>query len=140
MTDFHAPANQTVETTINLRKWAVVGASAKPDRYSYKIVKLLQERGYDVYPVAPRLAEIDGLRVYASIADLPEKPDVVDMVVNPATGIDVMKQIAAAGIRYVWLQPGAESPEIHAFARENGIVAIDACILAVLAIRRNHRV
>lgn len=129
-----------VEKTINLRRWAVVGASDKPDRYSYKIVKLLQERGYEVFPVSPKLTELLGLKVYPSIAAIPATVDVVDMVVNPATGMKAMEEIADAGIRHVWLQPGAESDEIHAFAESRGIEAVDACILAVLAIRREHRV
>lgn len=131
--------NAVVEASINLRRWAVVGASDKPDRYSYKIVALLKERGYEVFPVSPKLTELLGLKVYPSIAAIPEKVDVVDMVVNPKVGLEAMEEVAAAGIRYVWLQPGAESPEIHAFAEQHGIDAIDACILAVLAIRRGHR-
>ncbi len=135
----HTP-NPVVETSIALPRWAVVGASDNPERYSYRIVKLLKERGYTVYPVSPKLDELLGLKVYRSVADIPEEVDVVDMVVNPRIGIGAMKEIAARGIRYVWLQPGAESAEIHAFAEENGVEAIDACILAVLAIKRDHRI
>jgi predicted CoA-binding protein len=130
---------EIAERTIRMKKWAVVGASPKPARYSHKIMQLLRERGFDVYPVRPGVSEIDGLKVYPSIAAIPEQIDVVDMVVNPEVGMKAMEEIRDAGIKYVWLQPGAESEDIHAFARENGIVAIEACVLAVLAIKRDFR-
>jgi predicted CoA-binding protein len=130
---------EIVERTLRLKRWAVVGASPKPERYSHRIVKLLHERGFEVYPVRPALEHIDGIKAYPSIAALPVKVDVVDMVVNPEVGLRAMEEIRDAGIRDVWLQPGAESPEIHAFAREHGINAIEACVLAVLAIKRDFR-
>ncbi len=135
----HTP-NSIVEKTIHMPRWAVVGASDNPERYSYRIIRLLKERGYTVYPVSPKLKELMGLKVYPSIREIPKPVDVVDMVVNPRIGINVMQEVADQGIRYVWLQPGAESDEIHAFAGEKGIAAIDACILAVLSIKRDHRI
>lgn len=131
---------EVIDTTLNLPKWAVVGASPNPERYGHKIVKLLMERGYTVYPIHPKSDEILGLRCYASITDVAEQIDVVDMVVNPKVGLGVMQEIRDAGIKHVWLQPGAESEEIHEFARANGISAIDACVLATLSIRRDHRI
>ncbi|MBX3728608.1 MAG: CoA-binding protein [Candidatus Sumerlaeia bacterium] len=130
---------EVVTTTLGLRRWAVVGASPNTERASYRVVKLLTERGFDVFPVRPALEAIDGIKVYPRLSDVPHPVDVVDMVVNPAVGIKVMEEVRARGIRYVWLQPGSESEEIHAFAREHGIEAIEACVLAVLAIRRQVR-
>lgn len=136
------PDQEIVDKTVEMPKWAVVGASDKPERYSYKIIEKLKERGYTVYPVSPKLKdkELLGLKVYGSISDIEDKVDIVDMVVNPKIGINAMKEISDKGIEYVWLQPGAESAEIHEYAKEKGIEAIDACILAVLAIRRDHRI
>ncbi|HNM45396.1 MAG TPA: CoA-binding protein, partial [Candidatus Sumerlaeota bacterium] len=85
-----------------------------------------------VYPIHPRLKEIDGHQVYKSIADLPETPDVVDMVVNPETGLKVMEQIKARGIRYVWMQPGTRSEAIREFAAASGIELIEDCVLVQL--------
>jgi len=136
------PDQEIVDKTVQMPKWAVVGASDKPERYSYKIIEKLKERGYTVYPVSPKLKdqELLGFKVYGSLSDIEDKVDVVDMVVNPKIGIKTMEEISEKGIEYVWLQPGAESDEIHAYAKEKGIEAIDACILAVLAIRRDHRI
>ena len=129
-----------LEKTMRLPKWAVVGASPKPERYSYKIMQILRDRGYQVMLVRPGLEEIDGLPCYPTLLDLPEPPDVVDMVVNPEIGIETMKHVKQLGIRYVWLQPGSESAEILQFARDHDIVAFEACILASLKIRPDFRV
>lgn len=118
-----------IRKTFAMKKWAVVGASDDPARYGYKIWRVLRDREYTAFPVHPRHKEIDGEPVYKSLADLPEVPEVVDMVVNPATGIRVMEDIRDLGIRYVWMQPGTRSDEIRDFARENGIELIEDCVL-----------
>lgn len=118
-----------IRETLKMKRWAVVGATNDPARYGYKIFRVLADRGYDVLPVHPSLAEIDGTRVHRSVADLPEKPEVVDMVVNPKIGLNVMPQIADAGIKYVWMQPGTRSEAIRDFARNNGIQLIEDCVL-----------
>jgi len=61
--------------------FAVVGATPKREKYGYKIFKSLKEAGYKVYAVNPNHEEIEGERCYASLSELPEKPDVVDIVV-----------------------------------------------------------
>lgn len=126
--------------TMQMKKWAVVGASEDSSRFSYKIIKLMKERGYEVYPVNPKLESVLDLTCYASIEALPDTPDVVDMVVNPKVGLSAMEQIKERGIKYVWLQPGAESSEIREFADENGIEAESGCILAELRSRPSFRV
>lgn len=124
--------SDAVRRTLEMKKWAVVGASDDPARYGHRIWRVLRDRGYTAWPVHPRLREIDGEEVYSSVADLPETPDVVDMVVNPSIGIKVMEDIRRAGIRHVWLQPGTRSDEIRDFAREHGIELIEDCVLVRL--------
>ncbi len=129
-----------VESMLKMKKWAVVGASAKQDRASYRIVKLLADRGYDVYPVARLLKTIDGRPVYPTLADLPEKPDVLNMVVNPMTGIEILREAVAVGITHVWLQPGSESPDVQKFIRENKLNAYEGCVLTELDAREDLKV
>lgn len=121
--------NDRIRETLRMKTWAVVGAHHDPARYGYRIFRVLMDRGYRVYPIHPQLKEIDGVEVYKSLQDLPETPDVVDMVVNPNKGIKVMEDIRDKGIRYVWMQPGTRSQEIRDFAGENGIELIEDCVL-----------
>lgn len=125
----------SVEKALGLKKWAIVGASDKPDRYSYKILVLMLERGYDLYPIHPKLKEIEGVACYASLADLPAKPDVVCFVVNPEIGLGVMEETANADIHWAWLQPGARGSALNELARESGIEVVERCVLVELGAR-----
>lgn len=126
-------SHELIRKTLELKRWAVVGATDDPAKYGYKIFHLLRAEGYTVFPIHPTLKEIDGVAVYASIRELPEAPDVVDMVVNPRIGLKVMEEIGERGIKYVWLQPGARSDEIRDYAAGNGISLIEDCVLVRLA-------
>lgn len=115
---------------INKRVWAIVGASHDPAKFGNKIVLDLHNAGYTVYPINPKEGKIEGLNVYASLADLPEKPDVVDIVVPPAVTEKVVRQVKDQGLTRVWMQPGSESEEAIRFCEENGIAVVyNACAM-----------
>lgn len=120
------------EELMKKKIWAVVGATTDKDKYGYKIYKELKEAGYKVYPISPKYEEIDGDKAYKSLRDLPEKPEVVDFVVNPKIGIGIVKECAQLGIENIWLQSGTVSEEILEFAKEKGINAVEACVLVAL--------
>lgn len=111
--------------------WAVVGVTTDEDKYGYKIYKRLKEKGYSVYPVNPNYDTIDEDKVYKNILELPEKPDVVNFVVNPMIGIKIVEQCAKLGIKHIWLQPGTVSDELLQCARENDMFSTQACVLVV---------
>jgi len=110
--------------------WAVVGASRDPARWGHRVLAELIRGGYTVYPVNPQADEVLGLRAYASVADLPETPDVVEFVTPPAVTEQVLRECAARGVTLVWMQPGASSEAAERYCQEQGIRAIDgACLL-----------
>jgi len=112
------------------RVWALVGASTDPAKYGYRIYKTLTAAGYKVYPVNPKGGELDGAKIYPSLADLPEQPEVVDIVVPPQVTEQVVRQAKALGLTRVWMQPGAESPAAIQYCQENGIEVVhDACAM-----------
>ncbi|MCC3145284.1 CoA-binding protein [Halanaerobium sp. Z-7514] len=115
--------------TLEMKNWAVVGATDKKNKFGYKIYKKLKKHNYNVYPVNPNLENIDGDKCYAALASIPAKIEVVDMVVNPKIAIKIMENIKAEGIEYVWLQPGTRSSQIRSFAKNNNINLIESCIL-----------
>lgn len=119
-----------IKAAVNERVWAVVGASNNREKFGNRIFRDLRAAGYKVYPVNPNEEEVEGDRAYASIADLPEKPAVVDVVVPSWVGQRVARETAEAGIPYFWLQPGAESDELIANAEELGLKVIhNACAM-----------
>ncbi len=121
------------EEMLDKKVWAVVGASPNESKFGYKIYKKLKDRGYEVYGVNPKYDEIDGDKLYKSIADLPMKPDCVDMVVNPKLSKKAVEDIANTGIEYVWFQPGTFDEDVIELAEEKGLkyVYYD-CVLVAL--------
>ncbi|RAK05054.1 hypothetical protein C8C77_13520 [Halanaerobium saccharolyticum] len=118
--------------TMELKNWAVVGATTKQNRFGYKIVKKLKENNYNVYPVNPKFEEVAGLKCYDDLSSIDNQIDVVDLVVNPELGIKIMEEVNKLGIKYVWLQPGTRSQEIRDFAAKNDIELVEDCIYASL--------
>ena len=120
---------------ISRRVWAVVGVSQDPAKYGNRIYRSLLASGYEVYPVNPKGGEIDGATVYTSLADLPQPPEVVDLVVPPAVTEQVVKEVKGLGLARVWMQPGSESETAIAYCHQHGIEVVhDAC---AMALRRN---
>lgn len=85
-----------------------------------------------MYPVNPREKEVEGLETYPSVLDVPGEVDMVTMYVPPSVGLGLLEDIAKKGIKEVWFNPGTESPEVLARARELNLEPIVACsILAI---------
>ena len=112
------------------RRFAVIGASDKTNKYGYQIFKSLKERKYEVYPVNPRITELEGVRCYASLADIPVKIDVADFVIHPGETERVLEDCRKLGINRVWLQPGSESDAAIAFCHRNEMrVVYGVCVM-----------
>lgn len=111
---------------------AVIGASNKPHRYSYKAVKLLQEKGHSVYPVHRRVKDIEGINVYADIGDIPDKIDTVSLYISADISDQIGPDILTAKPRRIIFNPGAENPQLKSQAEAAGIQALNACTLVLL--------
>ena len=109
---------------VGRRTWAVVGASDNRAKFGNRIYRVLRERGYTVYPVNPTLATVEGDPAYPDIASLPAGVEVLDIVIPPQRVPPVLDQAKAAGIMRIWLQPGAESPDVIAHAAALGLEVI----------------
>jgi len=115
---------ELIRDFIGHRVWAVVGASRNPAKYGYKIVRDLSSAGYRVYPVNRKGGEVAGIPVYRSLRELPEKPEVVDIVVPPEVTEEVVKECKELGLTRIWMQPGAESEEAIRYCQENGLQVV----------------
>ena len=112
------------------KRFAIVGATDNPEKYGNHILKNLKSRGYEVYPVNPRLKELEGVKCYPSLADIPVKVDVVDFVVPPEVTEVILKDCKRLGLDRVWLQPGAESEAAIAYCHENSLKVVhDVCVM-----------
>lgn len=106
---------------------AVIGASPDRTKFGNKAVRAFVNQGYTVVPIHPREAEIEGLRAYASILDVPGPVDMASVYLPPSLGEKVIEDIARKGVSEVWLNPGAESPALVERARALGLKPIVAC-------------
>jgi predicted CoA-binding protein len=121
---------EIIDEAVNARVWAIVGASENQSKFGNRIYRDLKRAGYTVYGVNPNAETADGDPVYPTLNDLPEKPDVVDVVVPSWVGRGIADNAAEQGIRIFWLQPGAESPELIEHAQSLGLDVIhDACAM-----------
>ena len=117
---------------MNSKTWAVVGVTKKKERYGYKIWKVLKEHDYTVYGVSPNYDVLEGDKLYKKVSDIPDKVDVVDMVVSPKIGIDLLEGIKEAGVRYVFFQPGTHYEKIIKKAEELDLEYLIDCVYATL--------
>lgn len=124
---------ELIREMLSKKIWAVVGATDNKEKFGYKIYRKLKDFGYKVYPVNPNYNEVDGDKCYRSIKDLPEIPEVIDMVVSPKIGLGTLQEAAELGIKFIWFQPGAQSEEPVKYAMDRGIqVVYERCVLIEL--------
>lgn len=97
---------------LDKKNWAIVGVTENKERFGYKIWKLLRDRGYNVYGVNPKYSEIEGVKIYKTLADLPEKVEVVNVIVNPKISLLLLDEIEKQGIKYAWFQPGSLDEDV----------------------------
>lgn len=115
---------------------AILGASTDRSKFGNKSVRAHQAKGFTVYPINPKATEIEGLKAYASLADVPAgKLDRVSVYLPPAVGIKVLPEIAARGCDELWLNPGTESDELVVEAERLGLNVIQACSIVDVGIR-----
>lgn len=124
------PSKQEIKEMLEDAKViAVVGHSDKPYRTSYQIAHFLRNAGYKVYPVNPVVDEIDGERSYASLKDIPEQIDIVDVFRRSEYLPAVVNEAIKTKARSVWGQLGVVDWEAGEKAEEAGLdVVMDLCI------------
>lgn len=121
---------QFIEEFIKLERLAVVGASRNPRKYGAIVYRDMKSRGYDVVPVNPSIDAFDGDTAYPSLQAIPDPVEGAVFIIPPPKVPQGLRDAAAAGIKYVWLQPGAQSSEVLAVAAELGLnLVYNACVM-----------
>lgn len=106
---------------------AVIGASNDRRKFGNKAVRAFARQGYDVKPVNPNTATVEGMAAYASITDIPGPIDLVTMYVPSEIGERLLADIASKQPAELWINPGAESDSLLARAEALGLRPIVAC-------------
>jgi len=120
---------------------AIVGVSRGGKKFGNQIFREMKQKGYKVYPINPKADQVENEPCYPTLTALPEKVQGVVIVVPPAETEKVVREAHAAGIKRIWLQPGAESPAAVAFCQENGLQVVKGqCILMYASDMFMHKV
>lgn len=106
---------------------AIIGASSDRAKYGNKALRAYLQRGDTVYPINPHETEIEGVRAYASVLDVPGPIDIATFYVPPQVGLQVIAEVAQKGIRQILFNPGAESDELLQKATDLGLQSVVAC-------------
>ena len=113
----------------------VIGASSDRAKFGNKCVRAYAQRGYHVYPVNPNESTIEGWPAFKSILDVPaDAINRVSIYLPPWVGMSVLEEVAKKKVGDVWLNPGADAPEVVARARELGLNTIAACSMVAIGI------
>lgn len=114
---------------------AVVGASSNRSKFGNKALRAFKAEGYTVVPVNPNEPEVEGMKTYASVLDVPHPIDMATVYVPPDIALSLLPQFEQKGIAEIWVNPGAESDELLDEARRRKLNVIAAC--SIIAIGRS---
>lgn len=131
----------SIDRFLSASCFAVAGASRDRSKYGNQVLRALIDSDRKTYPLNPTACEIEGSKAYRSILDLPEKPESLSIVTPPHVTREIVQEAIKAGVRNLWMQPGAEDQQASQAARDAGLNVIDdgSCILVSLAIERKKR-
>ena len=114
---------------------AVIGASSDRRKFGNRAVRAFRRQGYTVVPINPNERQVEGLKTYPSVLDVPDAIDMATFYVPPDVGEKVMPEVARKKIAEVWLNPGSESEKLIRLARSLDVEPIVAC--SIVAIGQN---
>lgn len=122
--------NDLVIDFLRQKRFAVIGSFRNKEKFAYRIFIDLIKKGYEVFPVNPRIGEVEGRVCYKTISDIPGNIDVANIVTPPSVTEGILKECLQKSIKRAWLQPGAESPAAIQFCHDNGIKVIHSmCVM-----------
>jgi predicted CoA-binding protein len=131
-------AKEVLESSTTI---AVVGASRDPNKAGGSVPEGLQRRGFRVIPINPFAEVLFGERVYRSLAEVPDKIDLVDVFRPAADAPDIARQAVAVGAKALWLQLDIRSEEARRIAEAAGLDYVEdectAIVTALYRIRKN---
>lgn len=114
---------------------AIVGASSDRSKYGNKAFRAFHQGGWTVYPVNPKLSEVEGLPAYASVADIPGSVDRISMYVPPHVGRTMLAAIVEKSPKEFFLNPGSDDMALIHEAEALGLRPIQACSIVNIGLR-----
>jgi len=118
---------------------ALIGASTNKEKFGYKILVDLVNKGHVVIPINNKETEIEDKKVFKNVNEISECPSIINFVVPPHIGLEITKDLVESGYDNFWYQPGAESDEISKYLdSKNKNYIDDKCIMVVSNLIDNY--
>ena len=130
----HACRARICPDTAHVKSVAIIGASNHRSKFGNKAVRAFLQQRYEVFPVNPHDAEIEGLKTFKRITDVPVRPQMISVYVPPHVLLELLPDIAAKGCDELWLNPGTESDEVLAEAEQLGLNVVQACSIVAVGV------
>lgn len=111
---------------------AVIGASSNRRKFGNKALRAFRNKGFQVVAINPHESEVEGLKTFASVSDVPGEIDLATLYVPPQVGESLIDELAGKNIRELWVNPGAGSPTLIAKARRCGIEPVMHCSIIAI--------
>lgn len=119
-----------IESFLQPKKFAFIGLSRDPKKFSRTVFKELQAKGYDMYPVNPGMDDVEGVKCYKDVSELPAGIDRAILMTPKSNTAGAVENAIHHGISHIWIQQGAETKEAVEIAKENGTKLVHgACIM-----------
>lgn len=115
------------------KKMAIAGASRNAKKFGAMIFEDLLKKGYQLYPVHPEAAEIQGVACYKKVTDLPSEAEMLYIVTPKIQTLNVVKQAVEKGIKKIWIQQSSETPEAIEWAKQHQIPVISGHCMFMFA-------
>lgn len=130
------PSNEMVKEILEQAKTiAVVGLSDNPERTSYQVSKAMQDAGYRIIPVNPMVNEVLGEKAYASLTDIEEQFDIINVFRRSEFLPEIAKEAIQTNAKVFWAQQGVQNEEAYEILKEHDfIVIMDYCIKVAHAV------
>ena len=117
------------------KKTVVLGATSKPEKYAFKAISLLVEKGHSVIAIGQNAGEVAGVKIKTKAIPL-KNIDTITLYLNPARQRDYYNYIVEAKPKSVVFNPGTENPELYQLLELNGIQVEVACTLVLLTLNQ----
>lgn len=120
--------------------FGVAGASDDKHKYGHKVYACYLQHKHKAFPINPNVETVMGNLAYAKVSAIPEKVDSISIITPPNVTEKVVDDAITAGVKNIWMQPGAESPKAIAKAKEAGLNVISGgpCLLVVMGYRESY--
>lgn len=137
-------SKKTIDDFLAPKRFALVGLSRDPKKFSRAVFKELSNKGFEIIPVNPNMEEVEGKKCYPTLNDLPSDVNRVLIMTPKKQTSEVVKQAADRGMKHVWIQQGAETDEALDLAKEKDMEVVQkACIFMyaepTAGVHRFHR-